>query len=120
MRTFYLTLFLFIILLAVIACNAVYVRRTAHALQTRVSALPTVPQAGAALADLETFWQSRRAVLSLSVPAGPLLLFDTALTGLRSTAESGKAADYELYRAEALLAIRGLVRLEHFSVENLL
>ena len=120
MKTFYLTLFLFIILIGAIAGNAVFVLRTADTLQSMVASLPAVPETGAALTELETLWQRRRVLLSLSVPAGALLLFDTALTGIRSSAESGIKADYELYRAEALLAIRGLVRLERFSAENLL
>lgn len=120
MKTFYLTLFLFIILVGAIAGNMIFVLRTTGALQAMVEGLPALPEAGAALTELENYWQSRRVFLSLSVPAGAILLFDTALTGVRSAAESGRPADYELYRAEALLAIRGLVRLERFSAENLL
>lgn len=120
MKTFYLTLFLFIILVGAIVANVVFVWHTADTLETMVASLPDLPETGAALAELETFWQKRRVPLSLSVPAGAILLFDTALTGLRSSAECGRKADYELYRAEALLAIRGLARLERFSAENLL
>ncbi len=120
MKTFYLTLFLFMVLVGLIAGNAVFVLQTANALQSRVEALPASSEADAALDELETFWQRRRVPLSLSVPASALLLFDTALTGMKSTAGSGNAADYELYRDEALLAIRGLARLERFSAENLL
>ncbi len=120
MKTFYLTLFLFIILVGLIVGNAVFVLQTANVLKDKVTALPDLSEAEAALGELEAFWQKRRVPLSLSVPAGALLLFDTALTGMRSTMESGNAADYELYRDEALLAIRGLARLERFSAENLL
>ena len=98
----------------------IFVLHTTEALQDMVAGLPASPEAGSTLAELECFWQGRRVFLSLSVPAGAILLFDTALTGIRSAAESGQAADYELYRAEALLAIKGLVRLERFSAENLL
>jgi len=120
MKTFYLSLFLFILLVGLIVGNAIFVRYTTAALEKDIGALPSITDAGAALDTLEMLWQKRRIWLSLSVPAGQMLHFETAFSGMRSAVKNGDAADYEIYRAQALLAVRGLARLERFSAENLL
>ena len=119
MKTFYLTLLLFSLLVGLIVGNMLFIRSATKTLGARVEALPPLPEADAPLAELETLWQSKRIAMSLSVPAGQLLLFDTTLAGMRSAVKNGDAADYEIYRAQALLAVRGLGRLERFSAENL-
>ena len=120
MKTFYLALILFLLLVGLIIGNALFVRQTARSLEERITALPPLPEAREATEALEAFWRRRRLALSCSVPAGQILFFETALAGMKSAAANGDTADYEIYRAQALLAVSGLCRLERFSAENLL
>ena len=120
MKTFYASLIVFFLLLALIVCNGFYVRKATAALEALLSELSRSPVEEAALSNVEGTWQKSKRVLALSVAFEEIRALDEQLLTLRAAASTGSAADFERAR---LLAIETLVRIresEGLSIDNLI
>ena len=120
MKTFYASLIVFFLLLALIACNGHYVKRTTAELETMLSEHLQMPAETDALQKIEEAWQKRKRVLSLSVSFEEMRALDEQLLAMRAAVTTDSAADFETAR---LLAIEALVRIrepEELSIDNLI
>ena len=56
MKTFYVSLGIFLLTLVLIVCNAVYIHHVTNELQKRLDSLPACERAGDALEALQAYW----------------------------------------------------------------
>ncbi len=119
MKTFYVVLAVFAVLLALILGNALYVNQTATALKEQLPALSNAEDATAALTALERYWERRRTVISLSVPTESVWLIDERLTEIRSAVVRQDADDLDVALRLALDAVTRMQSTEGLSVDIL-
>lgn len=119
MKSFYVSLCAFALLLAVIVCNYGFINQTADELERRLAALDT-NTAASGIAELNTLWAQKRMMMSFSIPNAEMQNFQERLTALQYAVGFRDPAEFERCRALALGAVSDLRRLERFSVENLL
>lgn len=120
MKTFYASLIVFFLLIALIVCNGVYVKRTTAALEALLSEISQMPSSAESLQAIEEKWQSSKKILSLSVAFEELRELDAQLLSMRAAVSTGAAADFERAR---LLAMEALIRMrepEELSMDNLI
>lgn len=118
MRSFWISVALFVLLIAVIIGNAVYVHHVTEEILARLSHL-TAESDEREMAALEAYWEKHRAFVALSISYQELDHLSESLISLRATYDTGNAIDFELYRQICRDASRELARLERFSLENL-
>ena len=122
MKSFWIMLCVFVLMLGGIAVNCVFIDRTADKMERAIAALPEVSEAGktGALSELEAFWQKRRTAVSISISFNDIRAIDNHLAQMRAAAEVGEDSDYETARQLALSAVAHMRRLERFSPECIL
>ena len=120
MKSFWIMLLVFAMMLGGIAVNCVFIDRTADKMERAIAALPEVGEAEDALAETEAFWQKRRTAVSISISFNDIRAIDNDLAQMRAAAEVGEDSDYETARLLALSAVAHMRRLERFSLECIL
>lgn len=122
MRTVWIALLLFLAMLGGIVWNGFYVHGVAADLSSELSALPADPSPDLVdrVSALRDGWDARVGIVGLSVGYTVLDRVGEQLALLVAACRSGDVLGYR--QAIALLsdALDDLVRLERFSVENLL
>ena len=119
MKTFYASLIVFVLLLALISVNAVFIHRTAGDLETQLRELPSCEAAEHAVAQLEAYWNKRKAWIGFSVPATKMEEMSNHITELRNAAEQQDCKDFELARSLTLETLWRIRHHEKFTAENL-
>lgn len=119
MKSFYVSLCAFTLLLAVIVCNYGFINQTADELEYRLTALD-VNTAKSDIAELNALWEQKRILMSFSIPNAEIQGFQERLTALQYAVCFCDPAEFERCRALALGALSDLRRLEKISAENLL
>ena len=120
MKTFYLTLILFSLLLALITANAVLVRQTSAQLEGQLLEIAAGKDPDRGIEAVRTLWEKRRTLLYLSVPTGTVKDMDDRLTELEAAIKSKDADGITLAVRLAVNEARRLAFAERFSTENLL
>ena len=111
---------LFVLLLGIILANALYVRHVAFEIQDRLARLTEDTLTSESLAQLTAYWEKHKKFLSLSVPFRDVAALSQALLSMCAAEQSNNLSDFHLYRNLAMDASHALLRLEYFSIENLL
>lgn len=122
MRSFFLTLLLLAVMLAVIGANFIFINRLGDQLTARVNALPAQTGDTAAakeIMSLEKDWIDVHHLVSFSVSFKELNRVTEQVTALRVWYLAGEDAEYQNARAQLLLAIEEMRRLERFSMDNI-
>ena len=115
MKTLYVTVALFLLLLSLIAWNAVFVHRTVSDLEGALLSVSTE-------ADMDAvwrLWQERRPWLCLSVPTGTVEGMEDRLTELDAALESKDADGILVAVRLSVCEARRLSFAERFCAENL-
>ena len=120
MKTFYASLIVFFLLLALIVCNGVYVRRSTAALEEMLSALSQMPTDVDSLTEIEEAWQEKRKPLSLSVSFEELRALDEQFLSMRAAVTTGEAAEFERARLLAAKTLAHIREFETLSIDNLI
>ena len=120
MKSFWIMLCVFVLMLGGIAANCAFIDRTADRMEQAIAALPEVGEAKEALDEIEAFWQRRRTAVSVSISFNDIRAIDNDLAQMRAAAEVGEDSDYEVARLLALSAVVHMRRLERFSLECIL
>ena len=119
MKSFWISLSIFAVLLFLIVCNGIYINQTANELQERISSLPSCADATAATSELTDFWEREKNLIGLSVPYEEISALDSYMTELSYAVTYKEENDFEKSRRLALRAAADLRRLEQFTVGNL-
>lgn len=118
MKTFYVSLAVFSLLIALIVCNGIYVRKATEKIEGLLE--QALVSDIASLLPIEHYWQRTKKMLALTAPFEEIRFFDEHLIAMRAAAKAGAYSDFErsrLLAAEVLCRIRGQ---EEFSLDNLL
>ncbi len=122
MKSFYVSLLLFAVMLGGIVANFVYINRTADEMTAMIDALPALsdPTCSEAAGDLCDYWLEKADLVALSVS---YTIVDRI--GEQSALLVSCAACHDFYGYHAALAllkdaISDMRRLERFSIGNLL
>jgi hypothetical protein len=117
MRAFITALIIFAALLALILCNAAFVKRATGELEVILDGI-SLANRSAQAAALETAWQRHRRWISFSVSFKELSAFDRCVAELRREHWENEA-ELEAAVVAAKCAAQDLGRLEALSVENI-
>lgn len=93
MKTFYVVLTVFVLLLGIIFANALYIDRTTDALQQQLCLVLSKADAGAAAAAAQEFWEQRRSIVMLSKPMECVWDLDQRLIEVKNATETPQAED---------------------------
>ena len=118
MKTFWIVLLLFVLMLALIAFNALYINRIGFALSERISALPDAEDAACAEAvrSLMDFWCSQELWVELSAGFPTVDRINELLQTLLACALCKDSSNYHVTQALLRDAIEDMRRPEAFSL----
>jgi len=120
MKAWIASLCLFLLLLAAIVGNAIYIHRVAEHLCGITDALCFEgPDTEDALNELASYWERHRSFVALSIGYRELDHVCETMISLRTAYDTRNASDFECYRQLLSDAVQEIARLERFSVENL-
>ena len=119
MKVFWISLVLFLLLLAGIFWNAHYVRESSEHLTELAEELTEPDEREDTLSELEEFWEKNKNLFGLSVGFRELDHFGEVLVELRWAHDHSLEAEFQKYRALLLDAIEEISRTEKISVGNI-
>lgn len=122
MRTFIVSLVIFLILLGCIIGNFFFIRSTTDNLAKMTASLPDANETECKdrVAELREFWERRRDLISLSVSYTDLNQCGSLLAALDAFSAAGDSTHFNAAKLQLLDALDELSRLEAFSIGNLL
>ncbi len=120
MKTFFASLIVFFLLIAIIVANYFYVNHTASVLSDMLEALPDCENAEAQTEALLAYWSREEGCLGLSIPFEELQQAANVFLELHHAAREKDRYEFEKYRLLAENAVDDLRRLEEFKINNLL
>ena len=120
MRSFIVSLILFLCLLTVIFFNNIYVNRTAREISRLLSLTSIEDDTSEQIDSLLSYWERHRPFLSLSVSFRELDKAQELFLALRYAYEAKNPYDFEKTKELIYDTAEDLARLERFSVENIL
>ena len=120
MKSFYVSLIAFALLLLAIIWNAHFVRQTTEDLISQLNALPNCEQAADAFEKAQNFWEARKGLIALTTSHTDIEALDVQFTQIEIALQTKDYPTFERARALAIEATRYLYELEKFSIDNLL
>lgn len=119
MRTFFVAILLFLILLCAIWINYLFINTLADDLERSIDALPPCEQAQEACGALFAYWEEKSSYAGLSVSFEVIYELSENLADLYSAAKCNEPSDFDAARERARISIRQLRRLERIDLENI-
>ncbi len=121
MKVFYTAIILFVLMIAVITVNYVYINRVCNSMYVMASEAPGVDEEGcyAVVSVLDNYWQENQKYVCLSVSYIELNQICNSISSMKAYAKSKNAAEFENARQILLNTIREVRRLESFTIENI-
>ena len=121
MKTFYVILPIFFLMLLLVLGNALYIRALTEELSAKVDGLPRVPTPHTAdeLGQLLAFWEEREALLGLSVSYSMIDRVTEEALRMQSAARVGDLFGYADARVLLLDALEDVGRPETFSARSI-
>ena len=120
MRTFIITLLIFIAMCGTISFNNKYVKDCAAYISECVSDENFCDDPNAAVSRLENFWEKNHHFVGLSVGFKELDRMSELIIDLKSYTELGNSTEVKRLRALIIDSADDISRLEQFDIENLL
>ncbi len=119
MKSFWISLVLFLLVIAGIAGNIVYIRHCADYMKNAAERVLLDEESGDTLTELENFWEKNRKYIGLSVSYREVDHLCEMLISLRWAYDIKDEEELIKYRLLVQDAVKEIERLEQFSVENL-
>ena len=119
MKTFYASLLLLALLLAVIFFNTAFIRGTTEDMLHMLDKLPPCDSAEGAIHTLTVYWEEHKTAVGLSACEDAVLDLDTRLTELLCAAEQKEASDFATAARLTRKAILRIQDAERFTTDNL-
>ncbi|MBQ9099069.1 MAG: DUF4363 family protein [Clostridia bacterium] len=120
MKGFYTAIAAFIVLVALIVCNAIYIHDTAKEIGSQLDTSFAPAKAEEAIIELEAYWKARRGIAELTVPSRVIWEIDDRLCELRVAASQKDAESFATALSLLKTAVQRLAEAEQFSIGNLL
>ncbi len=120
MRSFIITLILFIFICAAVVFNNLYIRSSAEYITERVSDENFSADPEGVIEELEKFWEKNRPIIGLSVGFKELDRMSDLILDLKSYFNLGNSSETTRTREMIREAADEISRLERFSIENIL
>ena len=118
MKSFFASVFIFLLLLSLITWNYLYIHRVCGELQDAATALPEVSEGAAAVEALAARWEREESFIDLSASHRSMDKVKDCLAEWQAALRAGDAAEYERCRALFLAATDEIQRAERFSLSN--
>lgn len=122
MKSFFISLSLFALLLFAIISNAIYINEEIESITKEIESLGSFesPNFNGELDKIEKSWQDFRVIADISCAYSELNKIDTTLHQLRAYATAKSFDEYEATRATLVLLLRDLARLEKITLKGLI
>ena len=118
MKTFIVSLFVFIGLLGLIAFNAAFIHRTASTLKAHIEELTI--DGKSELTNLEEYWKEKKTLIGLSLSSDLIRDIDERIAEIHTAVAQEDEAELEAAARLALVAIERMCHNERCSIDNLL
>ncbi|MBQ9802284.1 MAG: DUF4363 family protein [Clostridia bacterium] len=118
MKSFAVSICIFLLLLAAIVTNTCYVTQVCDTLAEQLTALPEVEAAEAEAGALFDYWDRQRDLLGISVSAHTLERMSEHLVEMEYAIRCGDAVTFEKNRQTALYMCDEIAETERFSLKN--
>ncbi len=114
MKTFYIAIVLFVLMIAAIVINALYINRVCDRMYFMASEAPGTVEEGccAEVSILEEFWLENQKYIRLSVSFIEINQISNSISSMKAFAESGDEGEFENARRILLNTIQEMRRLE--------
>lgn len=119
MKTFWIALIVFALILLMISANAYFIQRATQTMIESLQALPSCTMAKEGVTRLIDEWNGCEAWVSLSVSSDMLREIQNHMTRLQVAAQMEAVEEFELTRWLLQNSMLQLQRAEHFSISNL-
>ena len=119
MKSFIISLILFILLISTIFGNAFYVKEVSKRIVSDTKTLEESNYSPQRIRDLEKYWEKHRGFIGLSVGHDELDRISESIISLKASCESGNISDAELYLLILQDLVKEMGRHEELSLENL-
>lgn len=119
MKTFYVSLLLLALLIAVIFLNTAFVQSTTGEMLRMLADLPPCDGAAEAVNALAAYWEEHKTAVGLSANEDALLDLETRLAELASAVEQKQASDFATATRLTRRAILRIRDAERFTADNL-
>lgn len=120
MRSLISALLLFLIVLGAITLNSIFLHRSADEMLGTASVLPYSEEQEEQLEELESFWDKRRTLLSLSVKYDYIERMNDLLISLRAAISAGNHTEVERICLLICELCDSLSQYERISIHSLL
>ena len=121
MKVLYTAIILFMVMIAVVVVNYIYINRVCDRMYVMASQAPGVDEEGCygQVSILDDVWQENQKYVCLSVSYVELNQIGNSISSMKAFAQTKDAAEFENARRILLNTIREVRRLESFTVETI-
>lgn len=119
MKSFFISVILFIIIIVAVILNAVYVSYVSRRLSDFCDALSDKKSSAALIKELQSFWEKHRPWLSFSLDNAQTERIEKIIRSLELSTKHGEEYDFEKNRMLLEEASREIGRLERLRAENI-
>lgn len=122
MRGFIITVCFFIILIICIILNFIYINRVHDDMHQMVSQLASAPceENKEQIEKIQEYWESKISILSISVNFREIDNLSNAIDSLSAANNSNNQTQFAIYKELTQNAIDAMMRLEKFSIRNII
>ena len=120
MRSFIVTIFLFIIICLIIFFNNLYIKSTASHITELVESKEFDDNPNSTIKEIEILWEKKQRFVSMSVGYKELDRMSDLILDLKTYFELGNIDEVKRIRVLIVEAAAEISRLERFSIENIL
>ncbi len=108
------------IIIAAATINYIYVQNTADHISDSLALLPgDLSEASREIAEIRSYWEKRRAFLTLTLPKPDLDNISSLFEEISITSECNNYDEYKISMARLRRAIEDIKDLEEITVENI-
>ena len=121
MKDFIISIILFSILIAIIVCNSIYVKKEVDILRDAVRSVPTIesPDCQLFINSLREKWRDFKKIARLSLNYAEINRMDCLIEELNCHLETKNDNDFEHAKVMMLNLLGEIVRLEKISVDGI-
>ena len=120
MKALPISIILFILLILVITVNFIFVNQTADKIDRLASEIRSSEDRSCAIEDLNTFWESRRSFLSLSISTDMIDSVNNTIICLNQAYAFSHENDIQKYSLILSDQSRSIRRAERLTIESVL
>lgn len=121
MKSFWISITIFTLMICIILLNSLYISKTTDKLCLMIQTIspPTTEQCNSQIVALEKYWKKHNRIIKLSTPASQINIISNEIIKLKQLALSLEISDFEVTRYQLISTIYNIKTAE-MSIENII